>query len=43
MAIPSTGFPLAALLKRTNPLGADKYVQFETFLDRTVAPGQRQF
>lgn len=43
MAIPWTGFPLAALLKRANPLGAAKYVQFESFLDRTAAPGQRQF
>ncbi|HTV33386.1 MAG TPA: protein-methionine-sulfoxide reductase catalytic subunit MsrP [Methylocella sp.] len=43
MAVPWTGFPLAALLKRAGPLGSAKYMRFETFLDRTVAPGQRQF
>jgi sulfoxide reductase catalytic subunit YedY len=43
MAVPWTGFPLAALLARAKPLGSAKYVRMETFLDRTTAPGQRQF
>jgi DMSO/TMAO reductase YedYZ molybdopterin-dependent catalytic subunit len=43
MAVPWTGFPLAALLSRAKPLGSAKYVRMETFLDRIMAPGQRQF
>ncbi|HUZ92340.1 MAG TPA: protein-methionine-sulfoxide reductase catalytic subunit MsrP, partial [Methylocella sp.] len=43
MAVPWTGFPLAALLARARPLGSAKYVRVETFLDRVTAPGQRQF
>ena len=43
MAIPWTGFPLRALVERAKPLSAAKYVRFETFLDDSVAPGQRQF
>lgn len=43
MAVPWTGFPLAALLDRAKPLGAAKYVRMEAFLDRIAAPGQRQF
>lgn len=43
MAVPWTGFPLAALLDRAKPLGAAKFVRLETFLDRITAPGQRQF
>jgi sulfoxide reductase catalytic subunit YedY len=43
MAVPWTGFPLAALLNRAKPLGSAKFVRMETFLDRMMAPGQRQF
>jgi len=43
MAVPWTGFPLAALLARAKLLGSAKYVRMETFLDRVTAPGQRQF
>lgn len=43
MAVPWTGFPLAALLDRVKPLSSAKYVRLETFLDRGTAPGQRQF
>lgn len=43
MAVPWTGFPLAALLDRAKPLGSAKFVRMETFLDRVNAPGQRQF
>jgi len=39
MAVPWTGFPLAAMLARAKPLGSAKYVRMETFLDRTMAPG----
>jgi sulfoxide reductase catalytic subunit YedY len=42
MAIPWSGFPLAELVKFANPLGSAKYLQMTTFLDKTVAPAQRQ-
>ncbi|CAL8967915.1 Protein-methionine-sulfoxide reductase catalytic subunit MsrP [Rhodoplanes serenus] len=42
MAIPWTGFPMAALVALAKPLGSAKYVRMETFKDPTVAPGQRQ-
>ncbi|HQS09411.1 MAG TPA: protein-methionine-sulfoxide reductase catalytic subunit MsrP [Xanthobacteraceae bacterium] len=40
MAVPWTGFPLKALVDYAKPLSGAKYVRFETFLDRDVAPGQ---
>ena len=43
MAIPWTGFPLRALLDKARPLSSAKYVRFESFLDRKIAPGQRSF
>ncbi|WP_036259045.1 protein-methionine-sulfoxide reductase catalytic subunit MsrP [Methylocapsa aurea] len=43
MAVPWTGFPLRALIEAAQPLASAKYVRFETFLDRVMAPGQRQF
>jgi sulfoxide reductase catalytic subunit YedY len=42
MAIPWTGFPLARLLELAQPLSSAKYVRMETFLDPSIAPGQRQ-
>jgi methionine sulfoxide reductase catalytic subunit len=42
MAVPWSGFPLKALLDIAKPLGAARYVRFETFLDPKMAPGQRQ-
>lgn len=42
MAVPWTGFPLRALLDAVEPLAPAKYVRLETFLDRIMAPGQRQ-
>jgi sulfoxide reductase catalytic subunit YedY len=42
MAIPWSGFPFAKLLALAKPLSAAKYVRMETFLDKTVALGQRQ-
>lgn len=43
MAVPWSGFPLAALVKEARPLASAKYVRMETFHDPDVAPGQRQF
>ncbi len=40
MAVPWTGFPMKALVDYAKPLGSAKYMRFETFLDRSVAPGQ---
>ncbi|HZK91109.1 MAG TPA: protein-methionine-sulfoxide reductase catalytic subunit MsrP [Stellaceae bacterium] len=43
MAVPWSGFPLAALVAMANPLGSAKYLQMTTFLDPDMAPGQKQF
>src|SRR5271168_4017462 len=43
MAIPWTGFPLRKLVDLARPLSSAKYVQFQTFLDKKMAPGQRSF
>ena len=43
MAVPWTGFPLAKLLALAKPASGAKYVQFQTFLDKGMAPGQRVF
>ena len=42
MAIAWSGFPLTKLVDLAQPLSSAKYLRMETFLDRTVAPGQRQ-
>ncbi len=42
MVIPWIGFPLADLLKRFEPTGNAKYVEFETLLDPERMPGQRR-
>ncbi len=41
MVIPWVGFPLAALLKRVEPLGSAKYVAFETLVRPSEMSGQR--
>lgn len=41
MAVPWTGFPLAALVDRARPLGSARYLRMETFLRPEEAPGQR--
>jgi sulfoxide reductase catalytic subunit YedY len=41
MAIPWTGFPLAKLVELAQPASSATYVRMETFLDKTMAPGQR--
>ncbi|TVQ38535.1 MAG: protein-methionine-sulfoxide reductase catalytic subunit MsrP [Geminicoccaceae bacterium] len=43
MAVPWTGFPLKDLVAFAKPLGGAKYLRMETFLDPSMAPGQRQF
>lgn len=43
MAVPWTGFPLAALVKLARPLSRARYLRMETFLRPDDAPGQRQF
>src|SRR5215218_7861375 len=42
MAVPWTGFPMKAFLDFAKPLGSAKYLKMQTFLDKSVAPGQRQ-
>jgi sulfoxide reductase catalytic subunit YedY len=42
MSVPWTGFPLAKLVEMARPLSSAKYLRMETFLDTSVAPGQRQ-
>ena len=43
MAIPWSGFPLQALVALAKPLSSAKYLRFESFLDKKIAPGQRDF
>jgi methionine sulfoxide reductase catalytic subunit len=43
MAVPWTGFPLAALVAMAKPLGSAKYLKMQTFMDASMAPGQKQF
>src|SRR5215213_419878 len=42
MVIPWHGFPLADLVKRLEPTGNAKYVEFVTLLDPKQMPGQRR-
>jgi sulfoxide reductase catalytic subunit YedY len=42
MAVPWTGFPLAKLVELARPLSSAKYLRMETFLDASMASGQRQ-
>jgi len=42
MAIPWSGFPLAKLVELAKPLSSAKYLVLHTFLDPSVASGQRQ-
>ena len=43
MAVPWSGFAMAAFVDFAKPLGSAKYVRMETFLDAAQAPGQKQF
>ncbi|WP_417515726.1 protein-methionine-sulfoxide reductase catalytic subunit MsrP [Minwuia sp.] len=42
MVAPWTGFPLSKLVEMASPQSGAKYLRFETFLDKDIAPGQRQ-
>jgi len=42
MVIPWIGFPLATLLKRVEPMGQAKYVEFTTLVDPEQFPGQKK-
>jgi sulfoxide reductase catalytic subunit YedY len=42
IVVPWIGFSLSELLKRANPLGKAKFVEFTTVYDRSQMPGQRQ-
>jgi sulfoxide reductase catalytic subunit YedY len=42
MVIPWIGFPLAALLKRVEPTGQAKYVEFTTLVDPEQFPAQKK-
>lgn len=43
MTVPWTGFPLAKLVAMAKPLSSAKYVRMETFVDGSMASGQKQF
>ncbi len=43
MVIPWTGFPMKELVKLAAPLSSAQYVVMQTFEDKAVAPGQKQF
>ena len=43
MAVPWTGFPMAALVDMARPLGSATYVRMETFMDPATAPEQKKF
>ncbi len=42
MVIPWIGYPLASLIKRVEPTGKAKFVEFTTLLDPEQFPGQRR-
>ena len=42
MAVPWSGFPLAKLVEMAKPLSSATYLRMETFLDKSIAPGQKQ-
>jgi methionine sulfoxide reductase catalytic subunit len=43
IAVPWSGFSLRALVDMARPLSSAKYLVMQTFHDKEVAPGQRQF
>ena len=42
MTIPWSGFQMSKLVELAKPLSSAKYLRMETFLDKSIAPGQRQ-
>jgi methionine sulfoxide reductase catalytic subunit len=43
MAVPWSGFPLAALVAMAKPLSSAKYLKMITFMDPSMAPEQKKF
>lgn len=43
MSVPWTGFPLSKLVALAKPASGAKYLRMETFMDKSMAPGQRSF
>jgi len=43
MTVPWTGFPLAALVALAKPLASAKYLRMQSFMDPSIASGQRQY
>jgi sulfoxide reductase catalytic subunit YedY len=43
MAVPWSGFPLAALVAMAKPLSSAKYLKMVTFMDPSMAPEQKKF
>ena len=43
MAVPWSGFPLAALVAMAKPLRSAKYLKMVTFMDPSMAPEQKKF
>jgi len=43
MDVPWSGFAMSALIDFARPLGSAKFVVMQTFHDKDMAPGQRQF
>ncbi|KQP04041.1 protein-methionine-sulfoxide reductase catalytic subunit MsrP [Methylobacterium sp. Leaf93] len=43
MSVPWTGFPLSKLVALAKPTSGAKYLRMETFMDKSMAPGQRSF
>lgn len=43
MTVPWSGFEMSHLIALAKPTNDAKYIRFETFEDKSVAPGQKQF
>ncbi len=43
MVVPWVGFEINHLIKLAKPIGKPKFIQFESFLDPSIASGQKQF
>ena len=43
MVVPWSGFPLSALVNLAKPKTDAKYIKMVTFLDKSMAPGQKEF
>ena len=43
IAVPWTGFPIKELLRYARPLTSAKYLVMESFIDKEIARGQRQY